>query len=91
MGFAAVEVVGLFYIHFLYAAAIMLVFSILVLVIGSKLGKADAPEKTEGLIWSKKLWHDETEELKALPVWHNYRYWSVLLIITTAVIVGWFW
>ena len=91
LGFTAVEVMGLFYIHFLYAAAIMLVFSLVILVIGSKLGKADAPEKTEGLIWTKKLWLDESQELKAVPVWKNYRYWSVLLIITTAVIVGWFW
>ncbi len=91
MGFAAVEVVGLFYIHFLYAAAIMLVFSIIVLVVGSNLSKADAPEKTEGLIWTKKLWQEETEELKTVPIYKNYRYWSVLLIATTAVIVGWFW
>lgn len=91
MGFAAIEVIGLFYIHFLYSAAIMLVFSLTILIIGSKLGKADAPEKTEGLIWTPKLWKEETEELKTVSIWNNYRYWSVLLIVTTAVIVGWFW
>ncbi|MGB5238781.1 MAG: sodium:solute symporter [Flavobacteriaceae bacterium] len=91
MGFAAVEVMGLFYIHFLYSAAIMLAFSFMVLIIGSKLGKADAPEKTEGMIWTKQLWLEESKELKNVPIWNNYRYWSILLIATTAVIVGWFW
>ncbi len=91
IGFATVEVMGLFYIHFLYSAAIMLIFSFVILIIGSKLSTADAPEKTEGMIWTPKLWHEETKELKGVPIWNNYRFWSLLLFITTAVIVGWFW
>lgn len=91
VGFATVEVVGLFYIHFLYAAAIMLVISLLILVIGSKLSKPDSEEKIRDLIWTKKLWIEESLELKGVPIWNNYRYWSILLFITTAAIVGWFW
>ncbi len=91
VGFFVVEIQGLFYIHFLYSAAIMLVFSLGVLIIGSRLSKPDPDEKTAGLIWTPALWREETEELKGVPFYRNYRYWAVLLVITTAVIVGWFW
>ena len=91
VGFVSIEVMGLFRIHFLYSAALMLIFSFAILIIGSKLSPPDSEEKTKGLIWTRDLWTEETEELKSVPFWMNYRYLSVLLLITTAVIVGWFW
>ena len=90
-GFFAIEIMGLFQIHYLYAAALMLIFSLSVLYIGSKLSPGEPNEKLKGLIWTPNLWTEETEELKNVPFWKNYRYLAALLILTTAVIVGWFW
>jgi len=91
VGFISIEILGLFSIHFLYIAAFMAVFSLTVLIIVSKLSSPDPAEKTEGLIWTKDLWTQETEDLKSVPLWKNYRFLSVLLFVATALIVGWFW
>jgi SSS family solute:Na+ symporter len=48
-------------------------------------------EKTEQYTWNKKIFTAETEELKALPWYKNYRILAILLLIVTAIIVGWFW
>ena len=91
LAFVSIEIMGLFYIHYLYGATLMLIFSLAVLIIGSKFSPQDPEEKTKGLIWTTSLWKQETEELKSVPFWKNYRYLSIILLLTTAVIVGWFW
>ena len=90
-GFFANEIAGLFPIHFLYAALISFLGSIAIHVVVSLMTAPEPDEKTEGLIWSPSLWHDETEALKSVAWWKNYRYQAVLLFVTTAVIVIWFW
>ncbi len=42
-------------------------------------------------IWTKSLIKAETEELSSLPWYLNYRYLSIVLLILTALIVGYFW
>ena len=86
-----IEIVGAFYIHFLYAATILFIFCLLLLYVVSKFTEPEPEEKIKGMIWSPALWHAETEELKAYPIWMNYRFLSILLFIATAIIVGWFW
>ncbi len=91
VGFFANEIAGLFPIHFLYAALISFVGSI-ALHVGVSLMTAPEPDdKLEGLIWTPSLWKTETEELKTVPFWKNYRYLATLLFVTTMVIVIWFW
>ena len=91
VGFFANEIGGLFPIHFLYAALISFLASV-ALHVGVSLMTAPEPdEKTEGLVWSPRLWHTETDELKSVSWWKNYRYQAALLFATTAVIVIWFW
>jgi solute:Na+ symporter, SSS family len=48
-------------------------------------------EQVTSLTWSPRLWHEESEELRGKPAWQNYRYLSIALLLTTAVIVGAFW
>ncbi len=48
-------------------------------------------DKLENYIWSKELYTSETEELKGLKWYQNYRTLCVILLIVTAVIVGFFW
>jgi SSS family solute:Na+ symporter len=81
------EVLSVFEIQFLYAAGVSLAMSVLVLV-GVSLATAAPPaEKTDELTWDARYWHAETEELKALAWWQNYRYHSILLVLCTAAIL----
>jgi SSS family solute:Na+ symporter len=91
IGFIAIEIMEVVQIHFLYAAGLSLVFSVIVLVVVSLLSEVPPAEKTDELTWRAELWHAETEELKDLPAWQNYRYQAVALFLTTAAIVIWFW
>jgi len=84
------EILGGFAIQFLYAAGISLVMSVIILV-GVSLATAPPPgEKTGELTWDVSYWHAETEELKELAWWQNYRYHSLLLVFCTAVILYFF-
>lgn len=91
IGFILNQVMGVFDLHFLYAAGVSFACSIVLLVAISLLTKPQPREQIEGLIWRPALWHAETEELKGKPFWQNYRYLSVVLLLTTAVVVGAFW
>lgn len=77
-------------IHFLYTVPILFVISILLNIIISQFSPAPAQEKVEGMIWTKKIYTEETKELAGLPWYQNYRVLSVLLLILTAIIVIWF-
>lgn len=48
-------------------------------------------DKLENYIWRKELYTSESEELKGLPWYQNYRTLSVILLLVTAIIVGFFW
>lgn len=48
-------------------------------------------DKLENYIWKKSIFHEETEELKETIWYLNYRYQSVVLLILTAILVGFFW
>ena len=54
-------------------------------------GRSVHEEKIKHYTWSRRLISEETEELKDLPWYKNYRYLSVLLLIVTAIVVGYFW
>jgi len=90
-GFVLNEIVGVYSIHYLYSSAISLVISLIIFIVVSLSTPPEPPEKIKGLVWSPKLWKTETEELKQVPFWKNYRYQAIILILTTAAIVFWFW
>ena len=90
-GFILIEVAGLFEIHFLYAAGILFVSSIVLMVVVSLLTGPPTPENVEGLTWRPALWRAETAELVGKPAWKNYRYQAAALFVTTAAVVIWFW
>nr|MBA2442653.1 sodium:solute symporter [Rubrobacter sp.] len=87
--FALNEVLNVFGepIQFLYAAGISLVVSVVFLVVISLLGEAPPREKTDDLTWQPYIWREETEELRGKPLWKNYRFLSIVLLISTAIIV----
>ncbi len=48
-------------------------------------------DKLDNYIWSSSMIKAETEELKDLPWYQNYRILSIILLIITAIVVGSFW
>lgn len=81
------EVMGVFSIQFLYAAGISFVASVLLLV-GISLATTPPPrEQVEELMWSPEFWRAESRELRGKPLYANYRFLSVCLVVSTAIIV----
>ena len=74
-------------LHFLYFAGLLLLASIIVLVGVSLLGEAPDREKTEDLTWGPEYWRQETRELQGTPILLNYRFLSIVMLVSTFVIV----
>jgi SSS family solute:Na+ symporter len=75
-------------IQFLYAAGISFAVSATVLIgISLLTGPPRDMERVREVTWSTEYWTQETEELRGTPLWKNYRFWAVALLISTAVIV----
>jgi solute:Na+ symporter, SSS family len=91
VGFILNEVIGVFEIQFLYAAAILFAFACVLMVAISLLTSPPPAEKTDGLIWNNSYWREESRELAQKPLYYNYRYWSIALAGVTAIIVIVFW
>ena len=87
IGFLTNEVAGAIDIHFLYANGILNVFCAVVLVVASLLTAPPDAETAREMTWNPRLWTEETQRLKTVPLWKNYRVISVVLLLTTAVIV----
>ena len=81
------EILGVFAIQFLYAAGVSLVMNVLILVGVSLATEPPPADKTEELTWNASYWYAETEALKDLAWWQNYRHHSVLLALCTVVIL----
>jgi SSS family solute:Na+ symporter len=67
--------------HFLFWSPILLIISSLLNVIIS----LRFPRTDEDVIslytWSKKIWRQDTEELKYIPIYKNFRIWSLIVFI----------
>lgn len=87
IGLAVNEVMGAMDLHFLYANGILCLFAAVVMVAVSLMTPPPPAEIAEEMTWSPKLWREESRALEGTPAWKNYRYLSVLLLVTTAVIV----
>ncbi len=87
--FVANGVLGLTNLHFLYVGPILFAVSLLTLFLASR---TDQPphDKQLALVWTPAFYAAETRELKAMPLWQNYRLWSVALLIATGILVVWF-
>ncbi|AHY47590.1 sss: transporter, solute:sodium symporter (SSS) family [Rubrobacter radiotolerans] len=81
------EVFGTFTIQFLYVAGISFAVSLTMLTVISLLGYRPDPEKTEDLTWKPQYWREETRELQGKPLWQNFRFLSIVMLVSTIVIV----
>ncbi|MEL6534691.1 MAG: sodium:solute symporter [Bacteroidota bacterium] len=85
------EIEALNEVHFLHKAPIILIGCLLVGVVVSLASHAPAAEKLKDMIWTPQLFRDETEELRGMPWYKNFRILAVLLLVITAIVVGAFW
>lgn len=78
-------------IHFLGKASLMFISCIFVHVIVSLFSAPAAEQAVKDYTYRKAIFQAETLELKTLPWFRNYRVLSVILLIITAILVGWLW
>ena len=90
-GWTALQIDALNEIHFLHKAPIIMVGCMLVAALVSLATPPPAEEKVKDMVYSRKIFRDETLELQGLPWYKNFRILSIILLIITAVVVAAFW
>ncbi len=78
-------------LHFLLRTTVLFVLCLVVHIVVSLISEPSTAEKLKGMIWTPQLIAEETEELRGLPWYQNYRILSVILLVITAFVVGYFW
>ncbi|WP_395789215.1 sodium:solute symporter [Aquimonas sp.] len=74
-------------LHFLLVAPILFGLCSATHLLASRWAPAPSPTALAPLLWTPAAFRAETDELRALPLWQNYRVQAVLLLILTAAIV----
>jgi len=91
VSFVMIEILHLFKLHFLYIAAILFIISVVIQIISTLFTKPPDEEKIKPFLWTPAFFKEETLELQLQPWYVNYRYYSVILLSMTAVLVISFW
>lgn len=74
-------------IHFLDAAMVIFLIAMAVLLTASRFGPSPDMARIGPLMFTKEVWATETQALKTVPWYHNYRWLSLGLLAVTAAIV----
>lgn len=77
--------------HFLAKANLLFVVSVLVHVVVSISTPAPAADKVDQYTYKKEMIAQDTEEFRGLPWYQHFRILSLILLVITAIIVGYFW
>jgi solute:Na+ symporter, SSS family len=85
--FLATQVFELFDFQFLYGTGVMFLLSLILFISITMATEAPDRKKLEGMIWSRKFWNEETEELKEKPWWKNYRIHALIIVIITIIMI----
>jgi solute:Na+ symporter, SSS family len=78
-------------IHFLYMTGILTLICGLIHAVVSLATPPPSFENIDGYTYSRKFFDEDTESLKDLPWYQNFRILSIILLVITVVLVGWFW
>ena len=89
--FIANVVLEVINLHFLYVAPILFVLCSVVLVIGSLMTPEPEAEQVAPFTWTRASFNEESMQLKQLPIYKNYRFLSILLLVVTFILVANFW
>ena len=74
------------HLHFLYAAPVLLVIDVIILV-GVSLASGQRAQPPADVIWTTAYFRAESERLRSAPLWRNYRLQGALLLVLTACLV----
>jgi solute:Na+ symporter, SSS family len=77
----------LLHLHFLYIAPLLLGLDTAILVIVSLRSRAPTSAVASALVWTPAHYRAETERLRSVALWRNYRMQAVVLLILTAIVV----
>lgn len=77
----------LLHVHFLYVAPLLLALDTAILIVASRWHRAPASAITSALVWTPAHYRAETERLRSVALWRNYRAQAVALLILTAIVV----
>ena len=90
LGWILNEVAGVYHIQFLYACGLMTVFSAVLFMGVSLVTSPPSNDRVIPLTWTRSFWQQESEQLKGLPWYQNYRWQSAgLLAIAFAIVAAW--
>jgi SSS family solute:Na+ symporter len=87
IGFVAGEVYDAYSMHFLYAALVSFLVSGALLVVLSHVWPDTSGKDAPDLIWTKKVWQEESASLVGVAWWKNYRLQALVLAVLTLSIV----
>lgn len=85
--FHAIQVSGSLHLHFLLAATLLFLISLVSIIAASLLTAPPPAAQVQPLLWTKADYQSETQQLASQPIWQNYRVLSLLLIVLTGIIV----
>jgi solute:Na+ symporter, SSS family len=77
----------LLHLHFLYVAPLLLLIDMGILIAVSSRNGAPASARVSELVWTPAHYRAETERLRSVAPWRNYRVQAVALLVMTAVVV----
>ncbi len=73
--------------NFLYVATAHFLICCLALWAFSSKGAHKSVEELANVVWTKKEFEEETIALRAEPVWYNYRYHGIALLVAVVIIL----
>lgn len=85
------EIIVVYQIQFLYACGLMTLISGLIFVGTSLVTAKPSRRQVAALTWSRAYWRGESEQLKHLAWYRNYRYQSAGLLVSALIIVLAWW
>ncbi|WP_340200413.1 sodium:solute symporter family transporter [Ascidiimonas sp. W6] len=78
-------------LHFLAKATWLFVVCVIIHVFVSAATPPQSAEQVAEYTYRKEIFTAETEEMRLLPWYKNYRILAVILLVLTSIIVGYFW
>ncbi|HEY1890813.1 MAG TPA: sodium:solute symporter [Steroidobacteraceae bacterium] len=77
----------LLHLHFLYVAPLLLVLDTAILVVVSLRSRAAPSAVASALVWTPAHYRAETQRLRSVALWRNYRAQALVLLVLTAIVV----
>ena len=77
----------LLHLHFLYVAPLLLLLDTVILIVASSWNPAPPSAVASALVWTPAHYRAETERLRLVAPWRNYRVQAAALLLLTTIVV----